>query len=237
MARTSRTSFDSTMRRVISLRLERALAQKGWSKTKLAEESGISPSTLSGYFTAKYNMSPENLDALAKALDIPKEQIDPRAGATDANSVLDIMASSGALGIAAGTAAVIGAPVTATLAAGAALGMGAYAYWQNARKENNHKNLESSIEALEKQSNCSVKNDLAAQRLRLEAEYVLEALPQYLEACNKITSIKQELKVSDDLALWIDMLEDSKQVVADLQKEYESVLKALDEKGGAYHER
>ena len=169
--------------------------------------------------------------------DIPKEQIDPRAGATDANSVLDIMASSGALGIAAGTAAVIGAPVTATLAAGAALGMGAYAYWQNARKENNHKNLESSIEALEKQSNRSVKNDLAAQRLRLEAEYVLEALPQYLEACNKITSIKQELKVSDDLALWIDMLEDSKQVVADLQKEYESVLKALDEKGGAYHER
>lgn len=224
MARTSRTSFDSTMRRVISLRLERALAQKGWSKTKLAEESGISPSTLSGYFTAKYNMSPENLDALAKALDIPKEQIDPRAGATDANSVLDIRASSGALGIAAGTAAVIGAPVTATLAAGAALGMGAYAYWQNARKENNHKNLESSIEALEKQSNRSVKNDLAAQRLRLEAEYVLEALPQYLEACNKITSIKQELKVSDDLALWIDMLEDSKQVVADLQKEYESVL-------------
>lgn len=231
MARTSRTSFDSTMR------LDRALAQKGWSKTKLAEESGISPSTLSGYFTAKYNMSPENLDALAKALDIPKEQIDPRAGATDANSVLDIMASSGALGIAAGTAAVIGAPVTATLAAGAALGMGAYAYWQNARKENNHKNLESSIEALEKQSKRSVKNDLAAQRLRLEAEYVLEALPEYLEACNKITSIKQELKVSDDLALWIDMLEDSKQVVADLQKEYESVLKALDEKSGAYHER
>ena len=115
--------------------------------------------------------------------------------------------------------------------------MGAYAYWQNARKENNHKNLESSLEALEKQSNRSVKNDLAAQRLRLEAEYVLEALPQYLEACNKITSIKQELKVSDDLALWIDMLEDSKQVVADLQKEYESVLKALDEKEGAYHER
>lgn len=237
MARTSRTSFDSTMRRVISLRLDRALAQKGWSKTKLAEQSGISPSTLSGYFTAKYNMSPENLDALAKALDIPKEQIDPRAGATDANSVLDIMASSGALGIAAGTAAVIGAPVTATLAGAAALGMGAYAYWQNARKENNHKNLESSIEALEKQSKRSVKNDLAAQRLRLEAEYVLEALPEYLEACNKITSIKQELKVSDDLALWIDMLEDSKQVVADLQKEYESVLKALDEKGGAYHER
>lgn len=237
MARTSRTSFDSTMRRVISLRLERALAQKGWSKTKLAEKSGISPSTLSGYFTAKYNMSPENLDALAKALDIPKEQIDPRAGATDANSVLDIMASSGALGIAAGTAAVIGAPVTATLAAGAALGMGAYAYWQNARKENNHKNLESSIEALENQSKRSVKNDLAAQRLRLEAEYVLESLPQYLEACDKIISIKQELKVSDDLALWIDMLEDSKQVVADLQKEYESVLKALDEKSGAYHER
>ena len=236
MARTSRTSFDSTMRRVIALRLEHALSQKGWSKTMLAEKSGISPSTLSGYFTAKYNMSPENLNALAKVLDIPKEQIDPRAGATDTDSVIDIMASSGALGIAAGAAAVIGAPVTATLAAGTALGMGAYAYWKNARKENNHKNLESSIKSLEKQSKRSVKNDLAAQRLRLEEEYVLEALPQYLEACNRIISIKQELKVSDDLALWIDMLEGSKQVVADLQKEYEYVLKALDEKNGAYHE-
>lgn len=237
MARTSRTSFDATMRRVISLRLERALAQKGWSKTQLAEKSGISPSTLSGYFTAKYNMSPENLNALAEALGVPKEQIDPRAGTSDTKSVLDMVVSSGALGIAAGTAAVIGAPVTATLAAGTALGMGAYAYWQNARKENSHKNLESSIESLEKQSKRSAKNDLAAQRLRLEAEYVLESLPQYLEACNKIIAIKQELKVSDDLALWISMLEESKQVVADLQKEYESVLKALDEKEVTNYER
>lgn len=67
MARSKRSTFDEDMRRIVAVNLGRALKRRGWTKTMLADKTGISSSTLSGYFTAKYNISEENLEKLAKA--------------------------------------------------------------------------------------------------------------------------------------------------------------------------
>lgn len=77
MARSKRSTFDEDMRRIVALNLGTALKQRGWTKTMLADKTGISSSTLSGYFTAKYNISEENLEKLAKVLEMDPSAIDP----------------------------------------------------------------------------------------------------------------------------------------------------------------
>lgn len=230
MARSKRSTFDEDMRKIVALRLGIALKKRGWTKTMLADKTGISSSTLSGYFTAKYNISEENLEKLAKALGMEPSAIDPRAAAIEEphdGSISNLMLNSGAIGAAAGVAAAMGAPITATVAAGAALGGGIYGAWKVYRNEQNRKELDKAIKLLNDELSTP-EEIFKARKIAAEAEFMTKVIPAYLEACDKIFYLEKENGgVSEDLALWIRLLRDSVEMAKDLNEEYKSALTAL----------
>jgi transcriptional regulator with XRE-family HTH domain len=231
MARSKRSTFDEDMRRIVALNLGTALKRRGWTKTMLADKTGISSSTLSGYFTAKYNISEENLEKLAKVLEMEPSAIDPRAAANPtgagSNSVSEMFINSGAIGAAAGVVAAMGAPITATVAAGAAIGTGAYAAWKAIRTEQNRKELDKAIKLLNDELSTP-EEIFRARKVAAEAEYMTKVIPAYIEACNKIFYLQKENGgVSEDLALWLRVLRDSVEMAKDLNEEYKSALMAL----------
>ena len=231
MARPKRSTFDEDMRRIVALNLGTALKRRGWTKTMLADKTGISSSTLSGYFTAKYNISEENLEKLAKVLEMEPSAIDPRAAANPtgagSNSVSEMFINSGAIGAAAGVVAAMGAPITATVAAGAAIGTGAYAAWKAIRTEQNRKELDKAIKLLNDELSTP-EEIFRARKVAAEAEYMTKVIPAYIEACNKIFYLQKENGgVSEDLALWLRVLRDSVEMAKDLNEEYKSALTAL----------
>lgn len=231
MARSKRSTFDEDMRRIVALNLGTALKRRGWTKTMLADKTGISSSTLSGYFTAKYNISEENLEKLAKVLEIEPSAIDPRAAANPtgagSNSVSEMFINSGAIGAAAGVVAAMGAPITATVAAGAAIGTGAYAAWKAIRTEQNRKELDKAIKLLNDELSTP-EEIFRARKVAAEAEYMTKVIPAYIEACDKIFYLQKENGgVSEDLALWLRVLRDSVEMAKDLNEEYKSALTAL----------
>lgn len=230
MARSKRSTFDEDMRKIVALKLDMALKQKGWTKTMLSDKTGISSSTLSGYFTAKYNISEENLEKLADVLEMEPSDIDPRAASIEEpsdSSISNLVLNSGAIGAAAGVVAAMGAPITATVAAGAAIGTGMYAAWKAVRAEQNRKELDKAIEFLN--DKLSTPEEIfKARKVAAEAEYMTKVIPAYLEACDKIFYLEKENGgVSEDLALWISLLKDSVKVAKDLNEEYKSALTAL----------
>lgn len=230
MARSKRSTFDEDMRKIVALRLGIALKRKGWTKTMLADKTGISSSTLSGYFTAKYNISEENLEKLARALDMKPSEIDPRAAAVEEphdGSISNLMLNSGAIGAAAGVVAAMGAPITATVAAGAALGGGIYGAWKVYRNEQNRRELDKAIKLLNDELSTP-EEIFKARKIAAEAEFMTKVIPAYLEACDKIFYLEKENGgVSEDLALWIRLLRESVEMAKDLNEEYESALTAL----------
>ena len=90
MARPETTDFDKEILKQVSINLSRLIRQKGWTKKRLAEESDIKPSTLSGYFGEKYNISPGNLQKLADTLGVAKGDIDPRYN-IDGEQIMDFL--------------------------------------------------------------------------------------------------------------------------------------------------
>ena len=230
MARSKRSTFDEDMRKIVALRLGLALKQRGWTKTMLADKTGISSSTLSGYFTAKYNISEENLEKLAKVLDVEPSAIDPRAASIEEHhdsSISNLVLNSGAIGAAAGVVAAMGAPITATVAAGAAIGTGAYAAWKAIRTERNRKDLDKAIKLLNDELSTP-EEIFRARKVAAEAEYMTKVIPAYIEACDKIFYLQKEKGgVSEDLALWLRVLRDSVEMAKDLNEEYKSALTAL----------
>nr|DAX49183.1 MAG TPA: helix-turn-helix domain protein [Caudoviricetes sp.] len=246
MARTKRGTFDEDMRKIVALNLGRALQQKGWTKSMLSEKTGISASTLSGYFTAKYNINEENLKKLSEILGVAPSDIDPRADASrypitrsyegpfpnlilgaGAGALSSGVLNSSALGAAAGAVAAMGAPITATVAAGAAIGTGIYAAWKAHRTEQNKKELDKAIEFLTDKLSTP-EEIIKARKVAAEAEYMTKVIPAYLEACDKIFYLEKEIGgVSEDLALWIQVLKDSVEMAKDLNEEYKSALTTL----------
>lgn len=246
MARSKRSTFDEDMRKIVALNLGRALQQKGWTKSMLSEKTGISASTLSGYFTAKYNINEENLKKLSEILGVAPSDIDPRADASrypitrpyegpfpnlilgaGAGALSSGVLNSSALGAAAGVVAAMGAPITATVAAGAAIGTGIYAAWKAHRTEQNKKELDKAIEFLTDKLSTP-EEIIKARKVAAEAEYMTKVIPAYLEACDKIFYLEKEIGgVSEDLALWIQVLKDSVEMAKDLNEEYKSALTTL----------
>lgn len=230
MARSKRSTFDEDMRRIVALNLGMALKRRGWTKTMLSDKTGISSSTLSGYFTAKYNISDENLEKIAKVLEMEPSEIDPRVAPIEEpsdGSISNLMLNSGAIGAAAGVVAAMGAPITATVAAGAALGGGIYGAWKVYRNEQNRKELDKAIKLLNDELSTP-EEIFKARKIAAEAEFMTKVIPAYLEACDKIFYLEKENGgVSEDLALWIRLLRDSVEMAKDLNEEYKSALTAL----------
>lgn len=78
MARPASTAFDKEIRSQVAANLNTLLRRRGWTKADLAKQSQISPSTLSGYFNEKYNITPGNLQILSDIFGVEKGDIDPR---------------------------------------------------------------------------------------------------------------------------------------------------------------
>lgn len=78
MARPASTAFDKEIRSQVAANLNTLLRRRGWTKADLAKQSQISPSTLSGYFNEKYNITPGNLQILSDVFGVEKGDIDPR---------------------------------------------------------------------------------------------------------------------------------------------------------------
>lgn len=78
MARPASTDFDREIRSQVAANLNNLLRKRGWTKSDLSKETEISPSTLSGYFNEKYNITPGNLQKIADVFKVEKGDIDPR---------------------------------------------------------------------------------------------------------------------------------------------------------------
>lgn len=68
---------DLPLKQEISDNIRRLMKSKGWTQLKLAEESGISKSTLSDYLNCKTLVNLKNVGKLAKAFNVQKDKIDP----------------------------------------------------------------------------------------------------------------------------------------------------------------
>lgn len=78
MARPASTDFDKEIRSQVAANLNNLLRKRGWTKSDLSKATEISPSTLSGYFNEKYNITPGNLQKIADAFGVKKGDIDIR---------------------------------------------------------------------------------------------------------------------------------------------------------------
>lgn len=76
MPRAKLTAFEKEVRKNIALNLKRLT--KGMKQYQLSEKTGIPTSTLSGYFAERSTPDPANVQIIADALGVSKEEIDPR---------------------------------------------------------------------------------------------------------------------------------------------------------------
>ncbi|MDF2910623.1 MAG: transcriptional regulator, family [Sporolactobacillus laevolacticus] len=78
MVRPNRTFLDEEIARQISFNLNKIISKRKITQADLSTLSGISKTTLSGYFTGTSTPTPGNSQLIADALKINKEDFDPR---------------------------------------------------------------------------------------------------------------------------------------------------------------
>jgi transcriptional regulator with XRE-family HTH domain len=70
-------TMESKLKKVIAENLKRIMQQKGFSQSKLSEQSGIPQSTISDIIKEKFLLNAGKVQQLADALKVPKSAIDP----------------------------------------------------------------------------------------------------------------------------------------------------------------
>lgn len=80
MPRTELTIYEKAVRKIIAENLKRLT--KGMTQFQLSEKTGIPASTLSGYFAERSTPDPGRVQKIADALNVSKEEIDPRFSLT-----------------------------------------------------------------------------------------------------------------------------------------------------------
>lgn len=80
MPRNKLSDFDKNVRLQISSNLKRLTAHL--TQNQLSDMTGIPSSTLSGYFSMRSTINPENTQKIADALGVLKSDIDPRFSPT-----------------------------------------------------------------------------------------------------------------------------------------------------------
>lgn len=76
MGRKKLTEEEKELRKIIAENLRRL--SRGRSQAWLSDNTGIRPTTLNGYFNASSTINAGNVEKIAKALGVPKSDIDPR---------------------------------------------------------------------------------------------------------------------------------------------------------------
>lgn len=225
MARPETRDFDKEILKQVSINLSRLIRQKGWTKKRLAEESGIKPSTLSGYFGEKYNISPGNLQKLADTLDVTKGDIDPRYS-IDGEQIMDFLNYVCNI-----------KPIN--ISVGNNTEPDFEPYWVNKesvlsladiRKANSEvidsviKNRQSKIAPIKIDS--SAIRDIDIDLLQVEAKHSQKALANYINCANELISIISRFTQREEIQRLSAQIEKSLITADAIQKEYEELYKS-----------
>lgn len=238
MARPVSTNFDKEIRSQVAANLISLLRKKGWTKSDLSKETEISPSTLSGYFNEKYNITPGNLQTIAEVLGVEKGDIDPRYK-IDEESVSSFLSNY----------------FNKQSESKKKL---AKLWWESSIKESErtspmHPNLYSLQEVdlddnhrliFTLPSHFKSPNSLAKRKaimskpsselnpegqldkltLRAEANTASALLARYIENVNQLLSIQEKIKPSEDLQNFLTVIARTISVAENIKKEYSEIL-------------
>lgn len=225
MARPETRDFDKEILKQVSINLSNLIRQKGWTKKRLAEESGIKPSTLSGYFGEKYNISPGNLQKLADTLDVTKGDIDPRYNIED-GQIMDFL-----------NYVFKAKPINISVGNNAEPDF--EQYWvdkesvlslADIRKANSEaidsviKNRQSKIAPIKIDS--SAIRDIDIDLLHVEAKHSQKALANYINCANELISIISRFTQREEIQRLSAQIEKSLITADAIQKEYEELYKS-----------
>lgn len=225
MARPETTDFDKEILKQVSINLSRLIRQKGWTKKRLAEESEIKPSTLSGYFGEKYNISPGNLQKLADTLGVTKGDIDPRYN-IDGEQIMNFLNYIYKI-----------KPID--LSVGSNTDPDLEPHWvrkisalsladiRNANSEaidSVIKNRQSKVAPIKIDS--SAIRDIDIDLLQVEAKHSQKALANYINCANELISIISKFTQREEIQQLSAQIEKSLITADTIQREYEELYKS-----------
>lgn len=225
MARPETTDFDREILKQVSINLSRLIRQKGWTKKRLAEESEIKPSTLSGYFGEKYNISPGNLQKLADTLGVTKGDIDPRYN-IDGEQIMDFLNYIYKI-----------KPIDLSVGNNTDLDLEPHgvrkisalslADIRNANSEaidSVIKNRQSKVAPIKIDS--SAIRDIDIDLLQVEAKHSQKALANYINCANELISIISKFTQREEIQQLSVQIEKSLITADTIQREYEELYKS-----------
>lgn len=228
MARPETTDFDKEILRQVSINLSRLIRQKGWTKKRLAEESEIKPSTLSGYFGEKYNISPGNLQKLADTLGVTKGDIDPRYN-LDGQQIMDFLNHIYKV-----------KPFKRAVGNNTDPDLSQYWFYDYIdpsvviNKRDNDETLPSFLKVLNNRQNeifpreikSSAILDIDIDLLQVEAKHAQKTLNNYINCANKLINIISKFAQREEIRLLTAQIEKSLITADTIKKEYEAIYKS-----------
>lgn len=225
MARPETTDFDKEILKQVSINLSSLIRQKGWTKKRLAEESEIKPSTLSGYFGEKYNISPGNLQKLADTLGVTKGDIDPRYN-IDGEQIMDFLNYVHKM-----------KPIDLSIGNNAEPDSGQYWFYKNtdlSLADIRHSNSEAIKKVIKNKqrkeapikSHLSAIQDIDIDLLRIEAKYSKKALTNYINSANELISIISKFTQREEIRQLSSQIENSLITADAIKREYEELYKS-----------
>lgn len=233
MARPASTAFDKEIRSQVAANLNTLLRRRGWTKADLAKQSQISPSTLSGYFNEKYNITPGNLQILSDIFGVEKGDIDPRYKTSYTLNPFSIeeflsarkhSAANNALALLFNTNDSVkwNTPTEAP-------------NWLNGfidTDTNHNPSINKATNSLANRKANITKSDsdlnpeeqLDKHTLQIEANTASLLLGKYIETANQLLSIKSKIIPSEDLQRFLTIIAGTITVAENIKKEYSEIL-------------
>lgn len=237
MARPASTAFDKEIRSQVAANLNTLLRRKGWTKADLAKQSQISPSTLSGYFNEKYNITPGNLQILSDVFGVEKGDIDPRYKTSytlNPFSIEELLsfkkhsAANNALALLFNTNDSIKWPPPTE----APLLLDGF-FDTNTNTDTNHNSsINKATNSLANRKANITKSDsdlnpeeqLDKHTLQIEANTASPLLGKYIETASQLLSIKSKIIPSEDLQRFLTIIAGTITLAENIKKEYSEIL-------------
>lgn len=238
MARPASTIFDKEIRSQVAANLISLLRKKGWTKSDLSKETEISPSTLSGYFNEKYNITPGNLQTIAEVFGVEKGDIDPRYK-IDEESVSSFLSNYfNKQSESTKKLAKLWWDSSIKESEGASTIQPNLYSLQEVDLDDNHRlifTLPSSFKSpnslakrkaimSKSSSELNPEAQLDKLTLRAEANTASALLARYIENANQLLSIREKIKPSEDLQNFLTVIAGTISIAENIKKEYSEIL-------------
>ena len=238
MARPASTNFDKEIRSQVAANLISLLRKKGWTKSDLSKETEISPSTLSGYFNEKYNITPGNLQTIAEVFGVEKGDIDPRYK-IDEESVTSFLSNYfNKQSESKKNLAKLWWESSIKESEGASPMQPNLYSLQEVDLDDNHRliftlpSFFKSPNSLAKRkaimskpsSELNPEGQLDKLTLRAEANTASALLTRYIENVNQLLSIREKIKPSEDLQNFLTVIAGTISIAENIKKEYSEIL-------------